>query len=99
MKSGFDPLKADPGELFSVIANTKFSLSGLDPGTYRVELWDTWGRGKLRTQELETSPAGELELRLPPMTRDLAVKMFRLSDITNNKIRCFRNGPGFVVAG
>jgi hypothetical protein len=52
-------------------------LSGLTPGNWKAEIWDTWPGKILETKQIEVSPSGEARVLLPAIEKDLAVKMAR----------------------
>jgi len=52
-------------------------LPGLAPGVWSAELWDTWNGTVTETREITVSPSGEARLTLPPIEKDLAVKLRR----------------------
>ncbi len=72
----FDAFKADPGVLFPLVEGADIDLHELKlaSGSYRVEFWDTWSDRKCETSTL-TVGADSARLRLPSLTRDLAVKL------------------------
>ncbi|MBN8526121.1 MAG: hypothetical protein J0M02_12375, partial [Planctomycetes bacterium] len=54
-------------------AGARLVIPGLAPGRYRIELWDTRGDGPRERSEAIVD--GELVIDLPPVRRDLAVKV------------------------
>ena len=59
---------------FPTVAGAEWKLSGLAPGSYAIEWWDTNGQGVLKTEPLTVTDAGAI-VRLPPFERDLAFKI------------------------
>jgi hypothetical protein len=51
-------------------------VTGLPPGAYDLEWWDTWS-GRVERRETCDAPAGSLELALPVVERDVACKLLR----------------------
>jgi cellulose synthase/poly-beta-1,6-N-acetylglucosamine synthase-like glycosyltransferase len=70
----------DPGALWPEIpgASIPFDRLGLTPGRWSVELWDTWTDHPCVRRDIVV--AAGAALALPPMTRDLAIKLRRLGD-------------------
>jgi hypothetical protein len=52
-------------------------LPGLAPGRWTAEIWDTWTGRVLETQPVSVPASGEVRVILPPMGKDLAVKLRR----------------------
>ncbi|MBM4034270.1 MAG: DUF5060 domain-containing protein [Planctomycetes bacterium] len=50
------------------------TIQGLAPGSYRVEWWHTW-EGKPLAESKAAASAQPLALKVPPFTRDIAVKV------------------------
>jgi len=50
---------------------------GLTPGLWTAELWDTWNGTITETREIIVPPSGEARLSLPPIEKDLAIKLRR----------------------
>jgi len=76
---GFSPLSLqDPGPLFQ-IHNLAINLSSIPDGVYDVEIWDTWGKGKISEQRFLKNKSA-FTLTLPFIERDAALKMKRLTD-------------------
>ena len=52
-------------------------VAKLKPGAYTVEYWDTYKGAQIRTEEVIVKEGDEarIELKLPPVNRDLAIKM------------------------
>jgi hypothetical protein len=53
------------------------TLPGLTPGRWRIEQWDTWGGKVLHTDEVTVSSDGQARIILPPIEKDLALKLMR----------------------
>ncbi len=63
----------------ALLAATTIPLSGLDPGRYRVEWWDTYA-GQPITHTLAGTADGSLTLRVPAGHPDIACKLTRIGD-------------------
>ena len=50
-------------------------LDGMDPIEYRVEVWDTYTGKVLDDRTIPADPDGRLTVPLPPLEKDLAVKV------------------------
>jgi hypothetical protein len=61
-------------------AGAVLRLSGLRPGRYRLELWDTMTGNVNEVRELNIE--GEISIALPTINRDLAVKLLPKTDPT-----------------
>ena len=59
---------------YTAITGATLKIAGLASGGYRVEWWDTRGKGVLHEETLEVTDDG-LELRIPSFERDLAFKV------------------------
>jgi hypothetical protein len=64
-------------EIVPPVAPTTLMLSGLSPGRWQTELWDTWAGKVVESVETTVKPDGEARLALPRMEKDWAVKMRR----------------------
>ncbi len=74
--ANFDPFDSeDPGSLFNV-SDISLELPQVLNGLYDVEVWDTWGKGVLHSFPFSKSEKN-YELALPPIQRDVAIKMIR----------------------
>jgi hypothetical protein len=60
------------------IEGARLTLAGCPQGRYRVEYWDTWTGVVTRETDLRSS-RGEIELALPRLERDAALKVVRLN--------------------
>jgi hypothetical protein len=52
-------------------------LPGLTPGQWTAELWDTWNGTVTEKKEITVPTSGEARLALPPVEKDIAVKLRR----------------------
>ena len=59
------------------IEGASVTLDGAEPGRYRVELWDTWTGVPMQSGEV-SAVQGAVRIPIPPLERDLAVKLRRL---------------------
>ena len=59
---------------YTPISGTTLTVSGVAPGSYHVEWWDTHGKGVLQTDTLGAAGDG-LRLAIPAFERDLAFKV------------------------
>jgi hypothetical protein len=57
------------------VGGLEIKLTGLPPGDYTAEWWDTWKGAPLRQEALTCTAAG-LTLRLPALETDTAVRLF-----------------------
>jgi hypothetical protein len=57
------------------ISGAEVRLREMPPGDYRIEFWDTWKGGISRTLEGRAA-GGVLTFPVPPLDRDLAVKIY-----------------------
>jgi hypothetical protein len=67
---------------FSPIAEARLALGGLKSGRYRVEFWDTTKGCCTGTQEVDYRPTATdqvMQIGLPPVKRDIAIKVKRKS--------------------
>lgn len=53
------------------------TLTGLVPGRWKAELWDTWKGSVTETKTITVSATGEAHVALPAMEKDVAVKLKR----------------------
>jgi hypothetical protein len=53
-------------------------LPGLKAGSWRAEVWDTWSGTVLRTSDVKVPASGEARIALPPVEKDVAVKLRRV---------------------
>jgi hypothetical protein len=61
--------------------NLEMSLEDLRPNTsYRIEFWETWGSDEVTATLAQTDRGGNLTVKLPVLTRDLAVRIFPQND-------------------
>ena len=58
------------------IEGAKAEIAGLADGAYRVQWWDTY-RGEVTKTERQTSRSGRLEMNIPTLRTDAAVKIER----------------------
>ncbi|HEY0867263.1 MAG TPA: DUF5060 domain-containing protein [Fimbriimonas sp.] len=56
---------------------TVLRLPGLSAGLWDVEHWNTWTGAPTRTQQVRVGVNGVMRVQLPPITRDLALKIVR----------------------
>ena|GEM_PF-795344 len=75
----YHPATATEPDRFDLIADTSFTLTGLKPGRYNVEFWETWGSDEVSTTQLDVTDSGELVIALPPLQRDLALRISRMA--------------------
>jgi cellulose synthase/poly-beta-1,6-N-acetylglucosamine synthase-like glycosyltransferase len=73
----FDPLTATRPDRFDPVHNARFPLTGLKAGSYRIEFWETWGSNAVSSQTVEVAADGKLQVKLPPLIRDLAIRIVR----------------------
>lgn len=59
------------------VAPSVLQVSGLADGAYRLEWWKTW-KGELERSESVTVTGGKLELKLPELGSDVAMKLWKL---------------------
>lgn len=59
---------------FPMVENAALLVSGFQPGTYQVELWDTMTGAVIRTAAVESTD-GTVEIALPSFNADLAIKI------------------------
>lgn len=63
-----------PGDLAGrVVSNADVTVSGMDDGSYEIEVWDPWG-GSVVSSFIAFASGGDLTIDLPPFTRDVAIK-------------------------
>lgn len=58
------------------IEGASVTLNDIEPGRYRVEVWDTWSGAPVHSSEVHAS-GGAVRIPIPPFQRDLAVKLRR----------------------
>lgn len=76
----WDPLADPPGEQFSADASAlPLNLTILRPGRWRYECWDTWTDDAPVTGTFTLSAASPA-LPLPPLRRDVALKLIRTGE-------------------
>jgi hypothetical protein len=68
--------KRSLGTTLRPVAATKVTLGGFAAGDYEIELWDTY-RGAVIRRGSATAREGRLQLALPPVEKDVAVKILR----------------------
>jgi hypothetical protein len=71
--------KRQPKEItptFPAISGATVTISGLAPGAYKVEWWDTHGQGVLQSDPL-TAGGDTIKLPVPAFDRDLAFKVIQ----------------------
>jgi len=61
------------GKVGRVDAST-LTLTGLGDGKYRLEWWETWKGEPVRAEQAEARD-GRLQLAIPPLATDVAVKI------------------------
>ena len=59
--------------------NGKLTLPGLQAGRYRATWWDTSSGKSISDETVEATKAGTLSLTTPPVTRDVAVFVERVT--------------------
>jgi hypothetical protein len=64
----------------ALVSDAALDVAGLEPGTYRVEWWDT-GTGRRGRQEDAAAEAGRLRLTIPDFSRDIAAKVILRSPL------------------
>jgi hypothetical protein len=74
---GFDPVNDVAPDIFPPEKGLSLALPEMQDGLYRVELWDTWQGGVSEVREM-ACVGGVLNVPLPVMTRDLALKVKRV---------------------
>jgi hypothetical protein len=65
------------GTPIPVIEGAQLTLSDLERGRYKVEYWDTWTGAVTGESEL-AAPQGTVRIPIPPLQRDIALKIFRI---------------------
>ncbi len=63
----YHPATATEPDRFDLIADTSFTLTGLKPGRYNVEFWETWGSDEVSTTQLDVTDSGELVIGPAPV--------------------------------
>ncbi|AIE83410.1 hypothetical protein [Fimbriimonas ginsengisoli] len=58
---------------------SRLIVTGISPGRWSAEVWDTWKGGVVTLQPIVVGPAGEADVRLPKISSDIAVKLRRES--------------------
>lgn len=61
-----------------VIDAARLTLSGFPQGRYREVFWDTWTDVITRQTDIRIS-RGSADIALPPLDRDIALKLVRLN--------------------
>ena len=70
-----------PGDLAArVVSGARVVLSGMDDGSYRIQVYDTWTSGGVKSTSFGVVTDGTLTVGLPNFTRDVALKLERLPD-------------------
>ncbi len=59
------------------VEGASVTLNDVEPGRYRVEVWDTWNGAPVESSQVN-APEGAARIPIPPLERDLAVKVHRL---------------------
>ncbi len=78
-QKNFRPLNIkDPGHLWSGSKSLSIDLSLLPAANYKVEFWDTWGDGLVKTNYFRRDEEHS-SLLISDFNRDLALKFIRLS--------------------
>jgi len=62
------------------VRNAALTISGLRPGRYEIEWWDTYGGGVTARREAVAGRDGALTLGVPEVARDLACKIRRQAE-------------------
>jgi hypothetical protein len=68
------------GGTLPVVAPTTVTLSGYAPGEYAVEVWDT-DTGRVTSRSRARTASDRLSVALPPIEKDVAVKISRQSPV------------------
>jgi cellulose synthase/poly-beta-1,6-N-acetylglucosamine synthase-like glycosyltransferase len=76
----YDPLTATAPDRFDTVRDLSLPLSNLRRGRYQIEFWETWGSDDVRRQATDVGEDGRLLIRLPPLQRDLAIRVERLEE-------------------
>lgn len=71
----FDPVSGTQPKRFAAVTGAVLELRGLDPGRYAGTLWETWGVETVTPVDATVAADGTLRLELPPLERDLALKL------------------------
>lgn len=71
----FDPVSGTRPTRFAPVSGAVLVLRGLSPGRYTVARWETWGAEEVARGEATADAAGVLRLELPPLERDVALKV------------------------
>lgn len=69
--SGYGPATTES----RTTSGASLSLSGMQPGSYVLSVYDTYGNGDLISQTEVTASGGTCNVALPPFLGDLAVKL------------------------
>lgn len=70
-----------PGDLAGrVVSGARIDLAGMDDGSYRIQVHDTWISGAVTSTSFGVATDGTLTVNLPNFTRDVALKLERLPD-------------------
>jgi hypothetical protein len=59
------------------IEGARLTVSGMPPGRYRIEFWDTWAGVVSKESDPHTNH-GTADISLPPLERDIALKLIRV---------------------
>lgn len=65
-----------PAEKPQIVQDAQLKFSGLQSGKYRVEFWDTWGKGRTQVKTVLVN-TDSITISLPSIEKDLAVKIKR----------------------
>jgi hypothetical protein len=68
------------GEKIPAVGGATLTLRDLAPGTYRIEFWNTHS-GKIETAATRAVADGSMDLPLPVVTTDLALKLIRQGEV------------------
>ncbi|MFH1023352.1 MAG: glycosyltransferase [Planctomycetota bacterium] len=73
----FDPLADPAAAMFRAVEGASIEFPGMEAGDYAVEFWDTWSAKPPETAKF-TADGGRLVVKLPALTRDVAVKVRKI---------------------
>lgn len=71
----YTPATATHPDRFNTIEGTTLTLTGMKPGRYTVEFWQTWGSNEVATTGVLVNDSGKLSVPLPPLQRDVALRI------------------------
>ncbi|MBC8107803.1 MAG: DUF5060 domain-containing protein [Anaerolineae bacterium] len=60
------------------ISGARLNLSVQSGKTYRIDWWDTWKGRVIESREITATGGGELQLEIPPVHRDIALRATRI---------------------